>query len=630
MNSNSSITRFFFLFFLFIFLLILFTNSNASQRIGTVQVGSTVILRLVDDGQADPVSRAEVIQQRIDNLFQRQDISPADVRVAKVTGGFAIYCRSILIITVDAHQARANRSMPEDLAKVWAENLRKAIRQNVFNIAPSRIEVPVGGTARVMTTGMVTGDIVLESYEGIGGIEVIHDGNNLILKAPSTPGRSSLILRRGSSRARLFVHVKESAAVIPEKIETVVSGEQVPRQVLIRAAENAVRNNIRPKPGAVMRIGTDIRTQPGLTGLSRGNRTTVAVPVVIEGQDYFSVNTQVSVLINNIGEKIAPIKKLMVSDRPEAFKDDGILFTSTFTRDEPTRLLFYHLNASREARDFWVEVENPTSQPITMRMIEGWAGPDKYGIIAGHQAALRFLDIYNNDVSYNIYIPAKQTMTIFQSRMPSRFVLAGYIHMQIDKGSELKVSVKNSTNKAVNGKNLPVLHQPFDPFRIHPKGVFTPANLHDEIEYKVGQTEETAGFIGRAPWLIDAVTGEPNNGNYGVLYKFNVKLSNPTKRKQRIGFFFVPVGRRAMGTFLVDGQIYETGLIVNPNRKLFLVKDLEPGEKKEIGIISTPEGGSYYPVKVVIEPVGANVVPLKPDEPDPKILPDDEEIDEEI
>jgi hypothetical protein len=624
MINNNSLKNLILLFFLFVFFTI--SPVTASQKIGTVKIGSTIVFRLVYDGQSNPVLRAQVIQQRLNTLIQ-QNLSPDNVRVAKVTGGYAVFWGSNLIVTVDSLQAKANRSLPQDLAGVWANNLRKAIRQNVFTVAPSRVEIPVGGTVTVTAKGMVAGDIIVESLEGVGGIEVIQDGNSLILKAPLNPGKAMLNLKRGDSRTKVFVHVKELAAVIPDRIETIVSGEQVPGQVLMRAAENAVRNYVRIKPGAVMKIGKDIRTP---SGLGRGKRTTITVPVSVEGADYFPVNSHVSVLINNTGGKISPIKTLMVSDRPEAFNVDGILFTSTFTRNEPTRLLFYHLNASREAREFWVEIENPSSEPVTMRMIEGWAGPDKYGIIAGHQAVLRFLGLYNNDVNYNVYIPARQTITIFHSRMPSRFVLAGYIHMEIEKGSEVKLSVKNSINKALNGRNLPILHQPFDPFRIHPKGVFTPANLLHEIEYEVGQGEEAACFIGRAPWLIDAKTGEPNNGNYGVFYKFNVKLSNPTNKKQRLGFFFVPLGRRAMGTFLVNGEIYETGLVLNPNRKLFMVKDMQPGEKTELNIISTPEGGSYYPVKIVIEPVGPNVIPQKPDEPDPENLVDEEEIIEEI
>jgi hypothetical protein len=627
MNKFRSTKGLFFFIFLFLLGILIITFPVRAEKSGVIKVGPTVVMRLVDDGVSNPVTRAEIIQQRIDALLKQGNLAPDDVKVRKNQAGFGVYWGQELIITVDFHQAKANRSKPEELAEVWAGNLRKAIREYAFYLVPNQVEMPVNGTIRVATAGQVTGNIFLEAEEGTGGFDVSQDGESLILKAPSTPGRTSLVLSRGGSRTRLFIHVKELAGSIPVKIETSVAGERVPSQVLVRASENAIRNYVRVKPGAVLTITGSIRTE---SFLNKGKQTRALVPVIIEGTGYFPVSVEVPVLINNTGENMLPMKKLMVSDRPEAFNQDGILFTSSFTRQEPTRLLFYHLNASRTARDLWVEIENPTAEPVTLRMIEGWAGPDKYGIIVGHQAVLRFLDLYNNKVSYTINIPARNRTTIFQSRMPAHFVLAGYINLQIEKGNELKISVKNSTNKELNGRNLPILHQPFDPFRIHPKGVFVPADIEDDIEFHVGQDEEASGFIGKAPWLIDAVTGEPNNGNYGVFYKFNVKLSNPTNKKQRVGFYFVPEGRRAQGTFLIDGKLYETGLVIKPDRKLFMVDDLKPGEKKELNIVSTPQGGSYYPVKLVIEPVGPNVVPKKPDDPDPKILPDDDEIYEEI
>ena len=298
----------------------------------------------------------------------------------------------------------------------------------------------------------------------------------------------------------------------------------------------------------------------------------------------------------------------MVSDRPESFEEDGILFKSTFHDNVPVRLLFYHQNGSAEERCFWVELKNNSTRMSKVVISGAMAGPSRWGVTVGHQAAIRFLETCLNGNSFRLTIMPGQTMVLLETQVAPEMVIAGYTHMHLIEGGELEVAIKNMAGKRRHFVDLPVLYKPFDPFKITPKGVFEPANLEVDVKYVAGQEAESC-VIGMAPWLIDPATGEPNNGNYGVFYRFNMNLSNPTSSKKRIGFYFVPDSILARGSFLFEGKLMETGIVRKPSQQLFAVLDLKAGESRKLTLITTPEGGSYYPARIVIATVDDNLAP---------------------
>ncbi len=589
-------------------LMILFTGLTVvySQEIGEVRLGQAVVFRFYDDGIHNPTVRANEVSRRIDSLLD-SSLNSDDVRVEKTDNGYSIFWGSQFITGVDPVQARLNNSTTEALAGVWANNFKKALRENIFYLTPSRLVMTQGESATVRVGGIATGPIIRNSDGGNVHVGINQETEEITI-TPTGTGNTRVLFSRGSARAELRIQIRQLAGEIPDQISEKVHGNAVSRYVLEYIARNAILSQVKTNPGTRLHISGPVKTADSLR---RGMSTTVTVPVHLSGDGYMAVRREIPVKISNTGEGFSEKKLLMVSDRPEAVKEDGILFHDTFNREQPTRLLYYHKNADTIDRHFWVELKNHHREPVELLFSGSMAGPSRWGVTVGHGAAVGLMETYRDGTAYSLTVPPGGTLSLLDLEVPPLMVICGYLHMQITQGRELEVLVKNSAGYKKDREELPVLKQPFDPFRIHPKGTFSPADLRYEVAYTVGQEEEAACVIGRAPWLIDPVTGEPNNGNYGVFYHFDLTLKNPTQEKKRVGFYLIPDGVLARGSFILNGRLMDTEIVRKPARLLFAVQDLLPGEEKVMTLTTTPEGGSYYPVRVVIETVAHQTVPAR-------------------
>lgn len=598
--------QFFIMGSILLILFLLQTNAASAVTTGEVRVGNKVIFRFVSTPGENPIERAEVVQRRIDALMD-SGLGSHQITVKEEAGTFSIMWGTETITTIDAFQAKANKTTPKALAEVWAKNFREALRDNAFFLVPAHITIPINGSGIVKAGGIAGGEIV-KDYDA-GNVNVSIDQNSGEIKIIGMGiGSSKVVLARGGMKAAVNVRILDLPAIIPDKIEAEVSGDPAPKDILQYAAVNACRSSIRVKSGAVMEIGGGVRVE---RKLDKGMSAMAHVPVTIKGRDYYTINKEIPVIIQNAAEGFDDIQKLMVSDRPEGIHEDGILFHGKFNKDTPTRLLYYHQNINPKPRRLWVELKNDSNKPVSVLVSGAMGGPSRWGVTVGHMAAMRFLEITQKGIGYTIQIPPKQTVNLIDIQIAHEQVLCGYFHLKMRKGEEVDVYVKNSgdLDGDTASMDLPLIIQPFDPFKIHPKGIFKPANLDEELEFTLGDEdeEELSMVVGSAPWLIDAVTGEPNNGNYGVFYRFNVTLNNPTDEVKRVGFYLKPRGILARGSFIIDNKIMETGLIRRPAKTIFAVVDINPNSSKTISIVTTPEGGSYYPVEIVLSPVDRNV-----------------------
>lgn len=590
-----------FIFLFFMAALVGQIAPTGAETVGVVKIGPTVVFRFYNDGVHDPVERARKVTARIEGLLN-SSLDPNDVWIRQEDHSYVIYWGSEGITTVDQIQARKNGTTPKKLADTWAANLKKALSNNNFFLIPSHVVIPPYKKTVVKIGGVIKGPIIKESEQGSVNVRIDQE-NDRITVQPTAEGKSKVVFRRGGVRTTLTIAAEKPPAEVPDSIEARVVGNPAPASVLRFVAKNAVRTRVKVKPGAKMEICSPIDVPEKL---GKGKMATVEVPVRISHSKSETVKSRIFVKITNTGSGFDEIKTLLVSDRPEVLNTDGILFKDKIHRGEPARLLYYHKNGSRKKRIIWVELKNKSNKPIKLLMSGALAGPSRWGITVGHMAAIRFLETHRDGIAYSITVPAGETKTLVQVEAPWEQVACGYMHLQITEGSDLEIYVKNSEEFKKAGVPLPVLTQPFDPFKIHPKGKFTPANLDIDAKYTVGQEEEGALVIGKAPWLIDPVTGEPNNGNYGVFYRFKLKLHNPTSKRVKLGFYLMPENAKAMGSFIIDGKLYETEIARKPGRLLFATKEMNPGEKGTVNLLTTPEGGSYYPTRVIIEPMPLN------------------------
>ena len=525
-----------------------------------VMVGDQVVFRVEDPAQAEALTR------RLAELLEAGG-APWKIRSGKQEGKIALLWGDALILVVTADLAKANGSTPTALAEVWAENLRKVVRQGMLRLDRDRIELPVGGEALVRVTGLARG--TLEATEPSGGVEVsVDDANGVVALRGRAVGRTRVEIVRGRGRATVWVHVKDLAGRLPAELAVDVTGRPAPGGMVAQAALTAAATQARINPGCRLQLDAGALDLPSIP---EGDTCRFSVPVgIVGGEDYFPVHGTVPVVVRNLPLPPLESNLLLVSNRPERLTQDGILLDYTFTHKEPTRLMYSHLNESRARRNLWVNLLNPTSEPVRLVVSWTWAGPERNEVHVGQTSARRFLEALGS----------------------------GFATFRILEGEELKVEVRTALAPSRNdGSKLPHLGAPFNPFKIHPHGVFAQPFFETEAEFVAGGQPAVMRY-GESPWLIDFETGLPNTGNFGVLYKMLVDLRNPDSQPRRVGLYFNPVAGPAGGTFLLEGKVYQAPFRRVRNEALVTEIELAPGETRTVEVVTFPEASSNYPAQV--------------------------------
>ena len=93
------------------------------------------------------------------------------------------------------------------------------------------------------------------------------------------------------------------------------------------------------------------------------------------------------------------------------------------------------------------------------------------------------------------------------------------------------------------------------------------------------------------------------DGNFGVLYRIHVTLSNPTKNPTDVDLRFEASAGYAAGLFLVNGSFKTTSLL-QPKQQASIGRfHLAPGEKRTVAITTLPLSGGSYPATLSLRPV---------------------------
>lgn len=557
-----------------------------------VTLDGQVLMRLGSQAQA------QAVEVRIQRCLEA-GLAPAAVRVEKGKGKASIYWGSVLIVEVTADLAAANRSQPADLASRWAALLRRAAARGALRVEPSRLSLPVGGEQVLQLSGLARGPISVREPSGLLEVRVDPQAGQVGLKGLAA-GKTRLEIRRGRARATVYVQVKDWAGRPPEKVLVQVTGNPAPSSLVAQAALEATWAESRVNPGCRLVLPQDL----SLPSVPPGQQMTFPLPVEITGNDnYFPVRKNVSVTVTNLPLEQVDANLLLVSNRPESLEVDGVLLDYTFRAEEPTRLMYSHENRSPGPRHLWVNLTNPDPTPVRLWVSHTYAGPDSHIIHVGHTAAARFLEYLGQGAGYVLTLPPRSSLELAGHLMGPGTLVSGFANLRILEGQRVQVQVATALHPAVNDPSrLPHLGAPFNPFKIHPHGVFAQPYFEEELEYQVGGQPAVVRY-GQSPWLIDFETGLPNTGNFGVLYKARVTLRNPDTSPRQVGFYFSPLQGPAGGTFLIDGQLRQAPFRKPPQEELVGTVELAPGEERTVDLVTFPEASSNYPAEVRIRDV---------------------------
>ncbi len=414
---------------------------------------------------------------------------------------------------------------------------------------------------------------------------------------------------RGMTRD-VAVRVAYAAGSIASQTSIRVTGNPATQYFIKELAAQAAARAATARPGAsIIANADDIPVQ---NTLPADNVTTASVPVAVTGGPYINVTGTTSVRIENFAQPVIRPRSLLVSDYPETLKENGILFTADLTAQAAERFLYYHYNPPGQPdRRIVLKAQNTSPQPALVQFISGMAGPGPYEMEVGHLSTQRFLVRLTQNEGSVVQIPGNSTVTLIDQPLPARSVVSNLLQLrEIDGGPLHLTLVAQDANDPVDGavpdSQLLVGDKP------HARGIYSIPEFYFDYNYDA-EAPALEIPIGQIP-LPNLVQGQTLSGDYGVLQSITIRIVNNDHRNARqIALYANPRGGRATGTFIIDRVLVQAHQMQPFGHYKLRQYTIPPGSYVRTEVVTMPEGGSSYPLRLVVAPDDGSPPPGAPD-----------------
>ncbi|HLW58444.1 MAG TPA: hypothetical protein VKV57_00805 [bacterium] len=341
-------------------------------------------------------------------------------------------------------------------------------------------------------------------------------------------------------------------------------------------------------------------TQPVLSPLSPGRSVTVLTKLDITTSEGAPLIWVVPVTLTNTPAVGRDAQRLLVSDSPETVSDDGILDAGTLGASQTARILYHHQNG-RTDRNMWLilTLVNPTPSPVRLLIVGATGGPHPDELRAGHTAARGFLEQYWARAGVFLQLPPNGIIPLLATRVPPNDVASGLAQIAVLEGSGVEVQLAAQFPRRgeppVFSRILPLDTQ-------HQRGVVGPPVVARSFSYAVGGPEPMMWVGANEDLLRDEVSGEPLHGNYGVIYTFDVQLTNPTAHPTTVALAIHANSGLAGATLLVNGALLDIPSVGPGPPRTVTTVHLPPTANGHLRISTMSEGGANYPVLFTVGP----------------------------
>ncbi|MCC7491308.1 MAG: hypothetical protein IT204_03125 [Fimbriimonadaceae bacterium] len=520
--------------------------------------------------------------------------TPAQIRTAAAPGGeVAVLAGAVRLVTASVAQGKLARQTPDSLAQTWVAALRRAFATTYLSVPGSGLLIALGETATVAVRGYPAGGPFKCSglASSLARVQPADDWSRLRVSGRAV-GRGELTLQRGHARLTLPVAVKKRAGSLPGQISVEVTGREVPGTMLREAVWAQLMAVAKLEPGARMRF--DVPDDPSLP--PPGGRGQVALAVAIEGPDYLPFQSRVLANVQVSDWPDAPAEWLLVSNDPESVRGTRLLLRGRLRKEQRTRLLYHHLNATGQPLVLEVRLLNHHDRPARIHVRDAFAGPSPNPEVAGHVCARRYWQQRLAGQGYWLRLPPHTAWTITGVTCGLNETLSGLSEFWPAELDDLEVQVVATSGAPVRGPRgiAAAATAPFSDMFLFAKPDFSAT-----YAYRPGGMYAFMN-VGRDP--LKSVLGPPLMGNYGAVYDLNLTFENSAEREQRFELVFSADGGAAIGTVVVNGRIYETKLVRGGEQERLLDLLLPPGGQQVYRIRTLPESGSNYPLRIVGRP----------------------------
>lgn len=296
-------------------------------------------------------------------------------------------------------------------------------------------------------------------------------------------------------------------------------------------------------------------------------------------------------------EKAPPFRDalLLFSNHPEVLRDDGLLFSAGMIFLRPVRLNYYHQNGAEEPPRFLtIRVDNKNDSPAFLHILEARSGPSKDEMSTGHQASLVFLHRHFENLGRIEKILPNDTLILSRQMVGPGELVTGFLEVEELKGHPLAIAVFAEDPKRIVQRHKFLLESE----DTHARGAYEMSKLNFRGAYRVGDPPSVIP-LGDLP-LRNLLPGSPLKGAYGMLWEGDLELENPYSTTESVPIYFQPRGGAATATFILN-NIYKEIPVSKPYQNPMLLEFLiPPNSNKKIHVLTMPEGGSNYPVYLIL------------------------------
>jgi hypothetical protein len=478
-------------------------------------------------------------------------------------------------------------------------------------VQPQEAQVPVGSIVTLHIQSALGQLTVAPATSAVLDTSIDQNAQTIALTGKA-PGTEVLTItdQRGIT-ASVPVRIAFNAGTIADEAIVRVTGDPASVDFVKRQAVATALSLAQPRSGAQVVASTDeiAFSQP----LAQDNVANINVPVLIQGMQYFTVESTTHVRVENIAApKIMP-DSLMVSDFPERLTENGVLFTADLKRTQPSRFLYFHYNPPGEPdRRIVLRAQNLSPEPAIVQYIDGRGVTTTNEMLTGHLSTTEFLKNLVQNQGHIIEIPGNGTLNLTEQLLPAKMIVCNQMQLRVLNGSTVHLTLfaqdaSEPSDASLASTGLLSGDHP------HARGVYPIPEFHYSALWNVNE-DYLELPIGQIP-LPNLIKGEALAGDYGVLQSFVIKVQNPTSSPQAIAIYENPRGGRATGTYLIDGVLIQSHQ-VPPFSRYKIRQYVVPARGfVRVTIATIPDSGSSYPLRLIFAPDDGSVPPGAPGSP---------------
>ena len=480
-----------------------------------------------------------------------------------------------------------------------------------ITVAPATATVPVGSSVRI-TVGSVLGPIAaIAADTSLVDVSVDQAAQAVILAGKSAGATVVTISDARGLRRDVPVRVAFYAGSVPSRLTVSITGDPASSEFVRGQVAAAVVRATQVRPGAQAVVSAD--DVPIHGALTQDRIAVVNVPVLVQGTQYVEVDASVNVDVHNVAAPRISPNVLMVSDYPERLEENGLLFAADLSSERPTRFLYFHYNPPGQPdRRIVLRAENHSPEPAVVQFISGRGGPSRNEMEVGHAATKDFLINVSSNQGRLITIGGNASLNIVEQDLPAGTIAARVLQLRMLEGSGVHLSLfaqaadANPDQPLGSGELLSGSH-------LHARGIYPIPEFYYATQWTVND-EYLELPIGQIP-LPNDLQGQALSGDYGVLQSFVVVVNNPLSTPQSVAIYENPRGGRSTATYLIDGRQVQSHQVPPFSRYKVRQYVIPARGFVRVTIVTMPEAGSSYPLKLIFAPDDGSVAPGAPGSP---------------